>query len=73
MAELAEILTPILALISVLFGGKLALVIYKLKHLKDLIVKIDAALEDNALTQAELNGIIAQAKLLLGITGQTKQ
>jgi len=73
MENWGAIISPLLALIAIIFGAKWRMIIKKLGHLKDLIVKIDTALEDNMLSQLELSDIIQQAKLLLGITGDVKK
>ena len=64
---IAEILTIILALLSLYFGSKYKKAKQVMKELAEAIDKTYKALEDNKITEEELKGVLKEWKDLLEI------
>jgi len=64
---IAEILTIVLALLSLYFGSKYKKAKQVMKELAEAIDKTYKALEDNKITEEELKGVLKEWKDLLEI------
>ena len=67
---IAEILTIVLALLSLYFGSKYKKAKQVMKELAEAIDKTYKALEDNKITEEELKGVLKEWKDVLKIWGE---